>query len=198
MVGGQRVSPPARCNSFVTMFSRISPLKAAGGLVVYGVGVGVTYEMSRPRPPLPTCCERCCTFNGLAPKYDSEIEKDEATSGIIDLRREMVAGAKGRVLEVGAGTGRNIAFYTDAVSELVVSDYSEAMLKVAAEKVARLRATAQKQPSSVTLAVADAGKLPLPDAQFDTVVDTFGLCSFEKPEAALREMTRCCKPGGNS
>lgn len=48
----------------------------------------------------------------------------------------------------------------------------------------------------LTLAVVDASKLPLPDKTFDTVIDTFGLCSFEEPEAALREMKRCCKPGG--
>ncbi|KAL3927301.1 MAG: hypothetical protein SGPRY_002884 [Prymnesium sp.] len=152
----------------------------AGGVVAYGVGVGIMYELTRPRPPLPTCCERCRTFDALAPKYDSEIEKDELSSGILDLRREMIASARGRVLEVGAGTGRNLAFYRDSVSELVVSDYSEPMLQVAAHKV--------------TLAVADAAGLPLPDAKFDTVVDTFGLCSFENPDAALREMSRCCKP----
>ena len=38
--------------------------------------------------------------------------------------------------------------------------------------------------------------LTLPSATYDTVVDTFGLCSFEAPERALQEMARCCKPGG--
>ena len=102
----------------------------------------------------PTDRGMCCTFNALAPKYDSEIERDESTSGILDLRREMVASASGRVLEVGAGTGRNVTFYTDAVSDLIVSDYSEPMLRVAAEKVARLQATSQRQPSQARPALA--------------------------------------------
>jgi len=71
------------------------------------------------------------------------------------------------------------------VTELIVSDYSEKMLQVAAHKVAELRATKQPQPSQVTLAVADAGALPLPDGQFDTIVDTFGICSFGAPAPSL-------------
>lgn len=200
------------------MLGRLSPLKVAGGVLVYGVGVGIAYELRRPRPPFPTACERCHIFNALAPEYDAQIELDEHSSGILELRKEMVARARGRVLEVGAGTGRNLAFYTNSVSELVVSDYSEPMLQVAASKVAKLRESPGAQLPQVrrrsarrsgppcerrrrcrwqvTLAVADAGKIPLPDNLFDTVVDTFGLCSFEKPDEALREMSRCCKPGG--
>lgn len=129
------------------MAPRLSAGRVAGGVVAYGVGVGIMYELTRPRPPLPTCCERCRTFDALAPKYDSEIERDELSSGILDLRREMIASARGRVLEVGAGTGRNLAFYRDSVSELVVSDYSEPMLQVAAHKVAELRGKSRPQLS---------------------------------------------------
>lgn len=185
-----------------------------GGVAVYGVGTLAAYEFSRPIPPLPSCGQRCCTFSSLAPKYDAEIEKDEKSSGILDLRKELAAQARGRVLEVAGGTGRNLAYYGSGVDELVVSDYSEAMLQVAARKVAELRAAAASSsgggdggdggdggaatapPSKLTLAVTDACALPMPSAHFDTVVDTFGLCSFERPEDALSEMRRCCKPGG--
>ena len=234
-------------------------VKIIGGTVVYVVGAGFAYEMSRPVPKLPSCGERCCTFNQLAPKYDQEIEKDEATSGIADLRKAMAAQASGNVLEVAGGTGRNLRYYGSNVTSLLITDYSEAMLQVAARKVAELRAAAAVAEkvadkaaktasangdsssassdaagggsassgsassgsassgaassgaassgaasggagagalSSVTLAVTDAAQLALPDASYDTVVDTFGLCSFEDPEAALREIRRCCKPGG--
>ena len=172
--------------------------KIAGGTVVYAAGVGIAYEYSRPQPPLPECRCRMCTFDKLAPGYDTEIERDERTSGILDLRRELAAHARGRVLEVAGGTGRNLAFYSrEAVGELVLADASEAMLQVAARKVAELRTdSAPAAVSNVTLAITDAAALPLATNSFDTVVDTFGLCSFENPKTALREMQRCAKPGG--
>ena len=111
-------------------------VKIVGGTVVYVAGVGFAYEMSRPIPKLPSCGERCCTFNQLAPKYDQEIEKDEATSGIADLRKAMAAQASGKVLEVAGGTGRNLRYYGSNVKSLLITDYSEAMLTVAARKVA--------------------------------------------------------------
>ena len=52
-------------------------------------------------------------------------------------------------------------------------------------------------PSQVTLAVIDAAKMPLETAQYDTVLDSFGVCSFEQPQAALQEMKRVCRPGGS-
>ena len=175
--------------------------KLAGGTVVYAGGVLLAYEVSCPKPPLPSQQCRCCTFDKLAPSYDKEIEMDEKTSGIVALREELAARARGRVLEVAGGTGRNLAFYDrTSVSELVLADASESMLKVAAQKVALLLtdggAGAQRNVSNVTLAVTDAAAMPLASESFDTVVDTFGLCSFENPAEALREMRRCCKPGG--
>lgn len=179
-------------------FSSLSRAQLAGGAAAYVVGVGVAYEMARPIPKLPDCCERCKTFNDLASSYDSEIEKDEATSGILEMRKAMIARARGSVLEVAGGTGRNLAFYGREVKELLVTDYSESMLQMAAKKVAEKRTNPASAGalSNVTLAVTDASALALPTAQYDTVVDTFGLCSFEEPERALQEMARCCKPGG--
>ena len=173
--------------------------RVVGGLVAYGTGVGLAYEYFRPVPPLPTCQERCCKFGCLAPKYDAEVARDESSSGILDMRKEMAARARGRVLEVAGGTGRNLSFYDDeAVSDLLITDFSEEMLQVAARKVAEARAGKGEgsAPSSVTLAVTDASKMALPSATYDTIVDSFGLCSFEEPEKALQEMRRCCKPDG--
>lgn len=169
------------------------PALLAGGGVAYVGGVVLAYEYLSPRPPLPSACERCCTFNALAPSYDAEIERDEASSGILELRREIAAYAKGKVLEVAGGTGRNLAFYTDAVRELLVIDTSAEMLKVGAGKVAALRAEGRAAGlSAVTLAVGDAEALPCESEQYDTVLDSFGLCSFERPQAALEEMKRWC------
>lgn len=184
--------------------SRFLGPRAVGGVLAYGVGVFAAFELSQPKPPCPSCEARRKTFSTLAPKYDEEISRDEATSGILDMRKELAGRALGRVLEVAGGTGRNLDFYDgSSVTELFITDYSDAMLQVAASKVALQRdkqppsdETARRPVSTVTLAVCDAGSIPLPSASFDTVVDTFGLCSFERPEEALREMQRCVKPGG--
>ena len=115
-------------------------VKLAGGAAAYVFGVGVAYEFSRPIPPLPSAKQRCCTFDSLAPGYDKDIEKDEQTSGILDLRKEMAKLARGKVLEIAGGTGRNLGFYDgDAVTDLLIGDYSEKMLHVAAHKVAHMR-----------------------------------------------------------
>ena len=156
-------------------------------------GVVLAYECLKPKPPLPTACQRCCTFNTLAPTYDGEVEWDESISGVLELRQEIAAYAKGKVLEVAGGTGRNLAFYTDAVRELLVIDTSAEMLKVGAGKVAALRAEGRAAGlSAVTLAVGSAEALPCESEQYDTVLDSFGLCSFELPQAALEEMKRWC------
>jgi hypothetical protein len=146
---------------------------------------------------LPSCNQRCCTFGDLASKYDAEIEKDESTSGILALRGELAALASGRVLEIAGGTGRNLPYYTSAVRSLLITDNSEPMLQQAAHKVAMgVGKNAALDRSSVTLAVVDASAMALPDASFDTVVDTFGVCSFERPAEAyahfcLTSLSRC-------
>jgi len=190
-------SPNERVPCWLVMQALLKrPALLAGGGVAYVGGVVLAYEYLSPRPPLPSACERCCTFNALAPSYDAEIERDEASSGILELRREIAAYAKGKVLEVAGGTGRNLAFYTEAVSELLVTDFSQDMLKVGAGKVAKLRAAEGGAPglSNVTLAVVDAAAMPLESAQYDTVIDSFGICSFEEPQAALEEMKRWFAP----
>lgn len=175
-----------------------SPAWIGASVAAWSASCYIAYELFRPEPKLPDCSQRCCTFNALAPGYDEDIEKDEKAAGILDMRRDVVSRARGHVLELGAGTGRNLRFYTGDVSGLLMGDYSEPMLRVAARKVAVARAEADAPPvaSNVTLAVLDACALSLPSDRYDAVVDTFGLCSFERPEEALREMQRVAKPGG--
>lgn len=175
-----------------------SRLALAGASLAYGTGLFVAYEASRPKPPLLTCEQRRDRFAELAQGYDGDVHCDEQSSGILAWRQELVAQARGRVLEIAGGTGRNLEHFPAAVSELVVGDNCEAMLQVAARRVAEARVGggAACCPSAVTLAVMDASALPFADDSFDTVVDTFGVCSFEAPVQALREMGRCCKPGG--
>ena len=104
-----------------------------------------------------------------------------------ELRPRLLAQARGRVLEIGAGTGANLAFYPPAVDEVVATEYDEAMLA---------RARGKTVPANVTLMQADAQQLPFEDASFDTVISTVTLCTIPDPDRALAEIRRVLKPGG--
>jgi len=84
---------------------------------------------------------RTSTFQKIAYSYDDEIEKDELVMGINLLRRALLYfHAKGDVLEVGAGTGRNLGYYPgqSTVGKIILTDSSEKMLQQAKEKVGRM------------------------------------------------------------
>jgi SAM-dependent methyltransferase len=105
-------------------------------------------------------------------------------------RRLALAPARGRVLEIGFGTGLNLPYYPETVTNLVVLD-SENMLE---RRVARRIAAC---PIPVTRMQLDAqGRLPFDERSFDSVVTTLTLCSIEKPAPALAEIRRVLKSGG--
>jgi len=137
---------------------------------------------------------RTRTFQKIAYGYDDQIDRDEFVMGINLLRRALLYfHAKGKVLEIGAGTGRNVSYYPRSVDKIVMTDASDQMLERAQAKIKR-KAQNQKFEAMVADA-ADLSKL-FPDQSFDTVVDTFGLCSFDDPVVVLKEMQRVCKPDG--
>ena len=102
------------------------------------------------------------------------------------LRARALAGAHGRVVEVGAGNGMNFAHYPAAVEEIVAVE-PEPYLR---EK-ARGRATER-----IRVVEGDAEHLPVGDASADVVVFSLVLCSVPSPPAALAEARRVLKPGG--
>jgi ubiquinone/menaquinone biosynthesis C-methylase UbiE len=105
-------------------------------------------------------------------------------------RRAAVVAARGRVLEIGVGSGLNFPMYGKQVEFVYGIDPSERLLAIA-----RRRATASGVP--VELLLGSATAIPLPDNSVDTVVMTWTLCSIPDPLAALREMRRVLKPNGN-
>ena len=109
-------------------------------------------------------------------------------AGLAALRHALVQQARGRVLEIGAGTGLNLRHYADHV-ELVLSEPDAAM----AERLRR-RVAGRRVPATVVLAPAEA--LPFADGEFDTVVSTLVLCTVPDQAAALREIRRVLRPGG--
>jgi ubiquinone/menaquinone biosynthesis C-methylase UbiE len=123
--------------------------------------------------------------------YPIVIERAER-AGQRETRRELLAQASGRTLEIGAGSGLNLPHYTAAVTELVVSEPSPHML-------AHLRSALEDEPPPVggwKLVQAGGEVLPFEDDSFDTVVATFVLCTIPDPARALAEIARVLKPGG--
>ena len=105
-------------------------------------------------------------------------------------RRKVIPQAAGRVLEIGIGTGLNLAFYDRRkVSALVGIDPSERMHRLARRRSERAGLPVELHPLA-------AERLPLPSASFDCVVCTYTLCSVDDPAAALAEMRRVLRPEG--
>jgi methyltransferase OMS1, mitochondrial len=136
-------------------------------------------------------------YSKVATCYDMAIGRDEFYMGINFIRRLLLYWyAKGTVLEVGAGTGRNIPYYTHPkIQRVVLVDTCQEMLEQAREKVTSKRNT-KNQPQFAFVQGDSANLKQLPDHAFDTVIDTFGLCSYNDPVAVVQEMIRKCKKDG--
>ena len=105
-------------------------------------------------------------------------------------RQKIVPLARGRVLEIGIGSGLNLEFYDSARVEHVWGlDPSPEMWAIA-------EASARKQPFQVEFIEAGAERIPLEDRSVDTVVITYTLCTIPEATAALADMRRVLKPGG--
>jgi ubiquinone/menaquinone biosynthesis C-methylase UbiE len=124
----------------------------------------------------------------LAAIYDVIMRPMEAW-GVRDQRRRVGAAARGRVLEIGAGTGAMLPHYTDAVVEVVATEVDPHMLRRAERKVGRTGVAVQ-------LREVDAQRLPFEDATFDTVVVALSLCTIPDAPSALREARRVLRDDG--
>ena len=109
-------------------------------------------------------------------------------AGMADRRRRLVAEARGEVVEVGGGTGRNLMHYRD-VDRVVVLEPDGAM---------RARLLERMDAAAVPVEVHEAGieDTTLPDGCADTVVASLVLCTVESPAAALARIRRLLKPDG--
>jgi ubiquinone/menaquinone biosynthesis C-methylase UbiE len=134
----------------------------------------------------PTAKQRR-VWDKTAPSYDKQMvffERVQFGGG----REWLAERARGRVLEVAIGTGRNIGYYSDDV-EVTGVELSPAMLDLARQHAAHLGRT-------VELLEGDAAHLPVHDGSFDTVVCALSLCTIPDPARAIAEMERALVPGG--
>jgi ubiquinone/menaquinone biosynthesis C-methylase UbiE len=122
-----------------------------------------------------------------APKYDRQISFFERI--LFGGGRAWVCSqARGRVLELAAGTARNLSFYPPDV-ELTTIELSPEMLAIGRERAQRLGHPAD-------LRLGDVQELDFPDGSFDTVTCTLGFCTIPDTRAAAAEAFRVLRPGG--
>lgn len=104
------------------------------------------------------------------------------------LRRAVVGPARGRVLEIGAGTGLNFPYYQPG-AVVIATDPDAGMLQ-------RARSRAREADADILLIQADAQALPFPDAAFDEAVVGLAFCTIPQPARALGELRRILRPHG--
>jgi ubiquinone/menaquinone biosynthesis C-methylase UbiE len=110
-------------------------------------------------------------------------------AGVREMRQNLLAGATGRVLEIGAGTGVNLPLYNGGIESLVLTEPEPAMVR-------RLQRAANEHTPEAKVLRAPAEDLPFEDDSFDAVVSTLVLCGVDDQPRALREARRVLRPGG--
>ena len=120
--------------------------------------------------------------------YDRQMAKVEQAMLRV-LRRDLLAGAGGHVLEIGGGTGANLAYYGSAVESLTITEPERAMVR-------RLERRARVEAPSARILRAPAEDLPFEDGTFDVAVSTLVLCGVSDQPRALRQLRRVLRPGG--
>jgi ubiquinone/menaquinone biosynthesis C-methylase UbiE len=135
--------------------------------------------------------------------YDRALKATEE-NGLGAMRAELLAGARGRVIEIGAGTGVNVDLYGPGIEDLTLDEpdpHMAARLRARLEKGEGAHAGALAAGDAAALAPkhlieAPAEALPFADDTFDTAVATLVLCTIPDPVAAIAELARVLKPGG--
>jgi ubiquinone/menaquinone biosynthesis C-methylase UbiE len=155
-------------------------------LIFDPAGSAPTFRKECPMPPSET--ERIRRiFDKQAPKYDKSMSRFERW--LFAGNREWVCErAQGEVLELAAGTARNLPFYA--------ADVKFTGIELSPEMAELGRSRAKELGRDIDMRVGDAEALPFSDDSFDTVVCTYGLCTIPDDAAAIREAKRVLRPGG--
>ncbi|CBZ55976.1 putative methyltransferase domain-containing protein [Neospora caninum Liverpool] len=168
-----------------------------GLATVASVGIAtVIFDFTRTpfrNVPRPSEKRRLKIFDLSADTYDSRENFFEWITRIKYQRKKVFSKARGRVLEIGAGTGRNLEVLNAApgVTSLTCIDTSGPMCEVLASKIDEV-----KPPFPVQVIQGDAADLPFEDKTFDSVISSFAVCAVEHPERTVEETRRVLKEGG--
>jgi ubiquinone/menaquinone biosynthesis C-methylase UbiE len=109
--------------------------------------------------------------------------------GLAEERRQALAQVQGDVLEIGFGTGLNLAHYPPKARKITALDTNAVVLARAEEQLG-------ESAIEVERLVGSSERLPMAAGSFDSVVSTFSLCSIRDVAAALGEVRRVLRPGG--
>lgn len=131
----------------------------------------------------------------MARTYDRFTASAEA-AGMADWRRELLAELDGEVLEIGAGTGRNLRWYPSTITRLVLTEPDRHMRDQLRRKLDPGTTVGAVGPDRVELLDRPSHRLGFDDHTFDAVVSTLVLCSVPDPAATLGEIRRVLRPGG--
>lgn len=124
------------------------------------------------RQVLPRMLNRVCGAKGVEP-----------------LRRQACAGLAGKVVELGFGSGHNVPFYPDAVTEVSAVEPADLSWRLARGRLAAARIPVHRSG-------LDGQALPFADDSHDAALSTWTLCTIPDVAAALREVRRVLRPGG--
>lgn len=119
---------------------------------------------------------------------------DHGMRRVDPIRREVLSGVSGRVLELGFGTGASLPFYPRDLTELVAVEPATQLGAIGRERLTRF--SAERGISGTLLEASATRPLPLDAGSFDAVVILFVLCSIARLDDALSQAHRLLKPGG--
>jgi ubiquinone/menaquinone biosynthesis C-methylase UbiE len=137
----------------------------------------------------------------FAAAYDPILASVER-AGLGEARALLLAGARGRTLEIGAGTGANVRHMPSTVTELILTEPAPAMRERLERRVSDALGSSSPGGSTGQIPVAvrvlsgTATGLPVEDASIDTLVSTLVLCSVPDLDAAVQELRRVITPDG--
>ena len=115
--------------------------------------------------------------------------KSSPNLAIEERKRQLLQPLRGRILEIGPGTGANLAYFSPGITWIGIEP-NPAMHPY-------LRAEARRIGLTVEIREGKAERLPVPDESVDAVVCTLVLCSVDNPAQTLKEVLRVLKPGGH-
>ncbi len=124
----------------------------------------------------------------FAMTYDRNMARVEK-AGLRTLRQGLLAAAAGHVLEIGGGTGANLAIYGPELESLTITEPETPMVR-------RLERRVREHASLAKVLRAPAEDLPFEDDTFDVAVSTLVLCGVNDQPRALRQVRRVLRPGG--